>query len=448
MGNNDDRRTHRSTLPTDRSPSTVRRTIRRHVDHNRPVDRGAGDQRRGDNDQSARFVRNAYVANSKAPAHVSGAMHHRRAPPTVDWPRHRGGELSREPDEPITPFPRLDAAVDALAPVEMDTLHPDIAQLCCEVHVPTQFPTRMWDCEGSLRHDVAAALVSMARWVGYARNPSLDGVVRLSYPDQSTWVTREKATLIRNDGDYISDHDGVNVDVALRVDQRVARGEAGVSHPIEFNIITQNLEGLCSKSRRHDSILAKLGAWFRPYVRRGTLLVAQELVLQLKAGEVVQKATLDRHLSTLLETLQDVGDHVAQSTNPDVQLEGETDGYTGCVIYDRAVWERRQVVVIRRDGSSKCSNAYLMQHREEPACCIWLVNIHLRAVDFRASREYVNEIHADELTHILLSVLQHNNMRYPVYLCGDFNNPDSKHALVRRVLTTLQTAAKTMVVGD
>lgn len=417
MRNNDDRSTHRSTLPTDRSPpSTVR-------------------------------VRSAYVANSMAPAHLSGAMRHRRAPPTVDWPRHRGGELSREPDEPITPFPRLDAAVDALAPVEMDTLHPDIAQLCCEVHVPTQFPTRMWDCEGS-RHDVAAALVSMARWMGYARNPSLDGVVRLSYPDQSTWVTREMATLVRNDGDYISDHDGVNVDVALRVDQRVARGEAGVSHPIEFNIITQNLEGLCSKSRRHDSILAKLGAWFRPYVRRGTLLVTQELVLQLKAGEAVQKATLDRHLATLLATLQDVGDHVAQSTNPDVQLEGETDGYTGCVIYDRAVWERRQVVVIRRDGSSKCSNAYLMQHREEPACCIWLVNIHLKAVDFRASREYVNEIHADELTHILLSVLQHNNMRYPVYLCGDFNNPDSKHALVRRVLTTLQTAAKTMVVGD
>ncbi len=77
--------------------------------------------------------------------------------------------------------------------------------------------------------------------------------------------------------------------------------------------------------------------------------------MQLKAGEAVHTATLDRHLATLA-TLQDV----AQSTNPDVQLEGETDGYTGCVIYDRAVWERRQVVVIRRDGSSKCSNAYLM----------------------------------------------------------------------------------------
>ena len=449
IGDYDDSRTRASTVahPTGRHPSTDRRT-ERSVGHNRPVSR-CGDQRLVDYAHSASCRQDTTakptekplgVRNRTAHGAASVGAHHRRALPIVDLQRHRGGEFSREPDAPITPFPRLDVAVDALAPVDIDTLDPDIAQLCCEVHVPTQFPTRMWDCEGSRSHDVAATLLSMAGLVGYARNRSLDGVVRLSYPDQSTWVTRERATLIRNGGDYISDHDGLNVDVALRVDRRVARGDAGVSHPIEFNVITQNLEGLCSKSRRYDSILAKLGAWFRPHVRRGTLLVVQELVLQLKAGDAVQTATLDRHLATVLAALQ--------STNPDLQLEGETDGYTGCVIYDSVVWERRRVVVIRRDGSSKCSNAYLMQHREEPACCIWLVNIHLKAVEFYASQEYVNEIHADELTQILLSVLQHNNMKYPVYLCGDFNNPDSKHALVRGVLTRLQGVAKAMVLGD
>ena len=358
----------------------------------------------------------------------------------VRLPLYRGGEFGRDREAHMTPNLGLDSfdvatrampAVDALAHLDVDTLHPDVVQLCCEMDVPTQFPSRMWDCEGS-RHDVAAAFVTMAGWAGYVNNPSLDGVVRLSYPSHSTVVASEVVTLIRNDGGYISDHDGLNVDVALRV----AFGDARVSHPIEFNIVTQNLEGLCSKSKRHESTKAKLGPWFRPHVKRGTFLVAQELALQLSLGDAKQIAMLDRNFATVLQTLQ--------STNPDVRLEGETDGYTGGVIYDGLAWERLRVVVIRRAGSSKCSNAYLMRHREEPACCVWIVNIHLKAVDFHASREYVNEIHADELLNILLSVLNHNHMKCPMYLCGDFNNPDSKYALVTRALTTLQT----LVVDD
>ena len=372
-----------------------------------------------------------------------GVRNRHAAPTVVHLPLYRGGEFGRDRDAHMTPHLGLESldvatrampAVDALAHLDVDTL-PDVVQLCCEMNVPTQFPSRMWDCEGS-RHDLAAAFVTMAGWAGYVNNPSLDGVVRLSYPSHSTLVESERVTLIRDDGGYISDHDGLNVDVSLRV----AFGDARVSHPIEFNIVTQNLEGLCSKSKRYESTKAKLGPWFRPHVTRGTFLVAQELALQLNLGDAKQIAMLDRNFATLLQTLQ--------STNPDVRLVGETDGYTGGVIYDSLVWERLRVVVIRRAGSSKCSNAYLMRHREEPACCIWIVNIHLKAIDFQAPREYVNEIHVDELLNILISVLNHNHMKCPMYLCGDFNNPDSKYTLVTRALTALQKVAATLVVDD
>jgi len=295
----------------------------------------------------------------------------------------------------------------------------------------------MGDCEGTYEHAGAAtaswAAESFSRVLG-VRPPAilapacLDGVVLLSYPGQ--W-TSEKVTMIRGGGnpeDYISDHDGVNVEVAMRVNV------GGDSRALDFNIITQNLEGMCSKgsSGRQDQIKARLGSWFQPYISPGTIFVMQEVALQYKEeGPQVQQQVLNANLQFLLHELREAG-------RGEAMLMGETDGFTSGIIYDANFWRRAQVVVIKRGGSLKCSNAYLMEHVHDTSLSIWVVNIHLQASGKNASQRSTDMAHVLELQNILLTVLQYNSSKFPVYLCGDFNNAAaSKGLMVRRALNLL-----------
>lgn len=313
-----------------------------------------------------------------------------------------------------------------------------IEQFCCKEN--TQFPKRLWACSESTMHNAAGAASSLASMTGmHAGDANLDGVVLLTHaPRQSyppLYMTNHIVQMIKDDHnkEYISDHDGINVTITQFFNH---------SLPIEFNIITHNLEGLCSKdTERYDIIKKKLKSWFHPHIKPGTLLVLQEIALQMHMGPEEQTKILDTNFQIVLEALK--------SRNGD--LKGKTDDYTGGMIYDSKVWELSETVRIQREGSSKFSNAYLMKYINEPYHHIWLINIHLAAptkklkdfFDYKTYlREYANNMHIPELQNIIDTVLRRNHTKYPVYLCGDFNNHENKATLITKVLQNLYIELK------
>ncbi|MEI7670113.1 MAG: hypothetical protein WCJ33_08530, partial [Pseudomonadota bacterium] len=159
----------------------------------------------------------------------------------------------------------------------------------------------------------------------------------------------------------------------------------------------------------------------------------------MKKGPKEQTQILNTNFDIVLKALQ------SRNSN----LKGETDGYTGCMIYDSKVWELSETVIIQREGSPKFSNAYLMKYKDNPKYYIWLINIHLEAPNLMNikmySQEHVNNIHISELEKIIGPVLRRNHMKYPVYLCGDFNNRESKQDLVNKVLSNLDGELKMQI---
>lgn len=303
------------------------------------------------------------------------------------------------------------------------TTHLTIRQICCADD--TQFADRMVGCE-DVAHSAAGVAACVGSWcpdfgLGLSKGlftGSLDGVVRISYDNKHFEPESEVVQYIGNADKYISDHNGINLSVDARHEGRP---------DAQFNIITQNFEGLCyredpSKMDRFEQVRDSLGEHFRDYLRKGTILLAQELALQLhKKDAGKQTAVLEHNMDVLLTQLRTV--------NPD--LVGNHDGYTGGMFYDRTVWLPVKEHRINRIGSNKYSNAYLMQFLPYPDLHLWVVNIHLKAFGASVkSQASVDSAHVNEISNILDTVIRANKEEYPIYLCGDFNNGSMKATLV------------------
>jgi hypothetical protein len=298
---------------------------------------------------------------------------------------------------------------------------PQHREVCCKQH--TQFPERMRDCGESGLHEVAAVAdwaFRAAGWPAYEEN--LDGIVKLTYPGPAPVFGSEHLMMISPgpDGAYVSDHDGASVDLF------------GDDDTDRFNLVTQNLEGLCrADSVRRRIATAALRAWFGPHVRRGTIMVIQELALQLQesSAEAVtpeQSTELEANGATLRAALDE-----------SLNLVVKTDGYTGCLVYDSAVWTLDRTLEIARKGTLKRSDAHLMRHKFVEYAT-WVVNVHLKAPSRGSWQATIDAIHVEELQNILQHVLEANVDGLPVYLCGDFNNASAKGDLVAKALETIR----------
>jgi hypothetical protein len=342
----------------------------------------------------------------------------------------RVGMLGRTPYESRTV---ASASSELYTPPDV-TLHPNVTKVCCdEATQKTQFAYRMAHCEDKL-HTAAASLGSVVTFVtGLQFDGSLDGVVRLSYGQEAFEETPEiiKHWKSKREEDYISDHDAVNVDVAVTLrDAKVCT----------FNILTHNLEGLCggnpTYTKRADYVKSRLPTWHKEYVRAGTLMVVQELVLQFKSDLPKQMTLLDEHLKLLLSALNN------GAVGNEAQFVGVTDGFTGCIIYDEKAWGLLETVETKRlevlgtnkgQRLGKVSNAYLMKSKHADFR-VWIVNVHLKAIDFGRPDYERDYAHTEELKDILDNVADANRGRFPVYLCGDYNNAGDKWQLVRSAL--------------
>lgn len=295
-------------------------------------------------------------------------------------------------------------------------------QVCCTDD--TQFATRMAHCEDP-SHTIAGYIACVGEYCPTSIfQASLDGIVRISFSKKNFIPAGEGIQYIGDADNYISDHNGINLVVDLRRPQRpLAR----------FNVISHNLEGLCyrqDKKDRYYQVLDLLTNYFEPYVTSGTVMILQELALQLhKKNPARQQIILNRNMETVLTHLRGL--------NP--KLTGITDGYTGGIIYDSSYWDIIRELKISRQGSPKFSNAYLMKFLLYPELHVWFVNIHLKAFGSSlSSQKSINNAHTTELANILDTVFSNNEEGYPVYLCGDFNNPSVKYQLVIQALGKFQ----------
>ena len=342
-------------------------------------------------------------------------------------------------DPPPAPSPAPALARIALyteSEPDTDTPNVTVTEVCCQTD-PTQVARRMYDCE-DYEHD-AAALTAMAaeRWGRPRWQSSLDGIVRISHR-QSSYGATETREIINHDPNFVSDHNAVNVSVQV----------TSVSPSVQFNIITHNLEGLCGGASRATEVRRLLPTWYEGHIKPGTLMVVQELALQKhKKDADKQEQLLDTNLRTLLSAIQE------QARGCD--MRGVTDKYTGCLIYDANAWEHNRTEEIRRPrDDNKRSNAYLMRHKRGNFH-IWLVNIHLKAFggisDFFEENLTRDNAHVEELRNIIERLVTFmggdesgavpDTSKTPIYLCGDFNNPNSKLGLVQSAVRTVQNYA-------
>jgi hypothetical protein len=280
-------------------------------------------------------------------------------------------------------------------------------------------------------HDAASWFAYVASWTPAGKwGASLDGIVRISHSDGSYRAT-EAYQIINHDPNFISDHNAVSVDVEVTSAQ---------PQSMQFNIITHNIEGMCAEMSRAISVRRLLPTWYAGHIKPGTLMVFQELALQKHKNDAdKQEKFLEGNLQKLLGALE------GQAAGCD--LRGVTDKYTGSMIYDANEWTLEHTEEIRRPvigDRNKRSNAYRMKHKKGNFS-IWLVNIHLKALgglsDLFKNNPKRDKTHVDELRNIiqrlvtLMRSTDHgavpNDSKTPIYLCGDFNNPNSKFDLVQ-----------------
>jgi hypothetical protein len=312
----------------------------------------------------------------------------------------------------------------------MDGRYIIVEQICCTTD--TQFANRMSRCEDPL-HTAAGVAACVSGWCGYDIKSNIDGVVILTYSDKPFKPQKAAVGFIGDDNNYISDHNGVNLEIDASRPERP---------DVKFNIITHNLEGLCyrndyRKMDRFKVVRNMLPTYFAPYIGHGTIFLVQELALQLHAKDMeLQGLLLNSNMDIVLSELK----------NHNANLVGIPDGYTGCIIYDRSVWTVERTIKINRIGSNKYSNAYCVRYQRYPDLLIWVVNIHLKAFGGGIrSHEYINNAHVNELANILDNITRENENHYPVYLCGDFNNGSVKAELIMEAMLLLPLAKSTRI---
>ncbi len=324
-----------------------------------------------------------------------------------------------------------------------------VRQHCCTV--PTQYVRRM--CNESMQHSVLSTASSMFNYAastvgtlasGIMGTPRLslgtggsilDGIVEIMHESNKDKQNRIRHTLqILDAGNKkpISDHVGLNLTIE--------------NDPLNFNIISYNLEGLCPNNTNHRERIENLRTQLIPLLTPNTIMVCQELVLKEQAKE---KITKTRH-TEIIKRLLSKGN----------VFEAKVD-HTSGIFYNPAVWDVEMLEIKRNTGSGdedKFSNAFKFVHKDLQYCFI-IVNIHLlaptperqvegigasaaSAVGFSTRLTTLEEKQDNELTNIIRKTITHfNNVepKIPIYLCGDFNRHDAnKDVWVRRVIEKLQ----------
>ena len=302
-----------------------------------------------------------------------------------------------------------------------------IQKRCCDR--PTQFPSRMANCEGT-GHTTAARLSYFASFLTN-QDSNLDAIieVRNSATILENMPTFERIKYMENEKDkpYISDHNGIVLYLSTKNDTN-------------FNIISSNLEGLCrqTKNDSHNRI-NMITNYFKDVIQKGSILVCQEIVLQKLANT---KLSMDKHSvdvvgNEILSELQTINN----------KLVFLSDTYTGGIFYDSSVWELQKTIQISRLYNNKkwakFSNAYLF-HCISTKCVFWVVNIHLKAFapgsiehtkDLLNSNKYVNRAHIIELENIIDKLLLKSEyFSTPIYFAGDYNNKSPKDILLKKAV--------------
>lgn len=355
-----------------------------------------------------------------------------------------------------------------------------ITEICCEGNY-TQFPSRL--CGESYGH----ALAAHAAYVFNSEDQSLDGFVEIRNEKanrdcpkyHSIDFIRKKDTVIgyrktaakwlgwfappvgevQEAEHHLSDHDAIILNLQIKTD----------IGDMPFNIISMNLEGLCKLTEadpyRH---INDMNSYFSPHIKKGTIMVFQEVVLKDLATTVYKKDVDTDDGSIIIRdvlAVDEAGDQilqVLQKANPEIPLEFRSDTYTSGILYDTSVWDILNTKAIQRlyQGKlqSKFSNAYLFQSKDR-SCIFWVVNIHLKApfntsehtadiseqvristgrLDRSRASHYVTNMHITELNNIVGTLREaSNNFEIPVYLCGDYNNGISKSYLVKEAIERL-----------
>lgn len=313
-----------------------------------------------------------------------------------------------------------------------------IQQRCC--NRPTQFPSRMARCEG-VGHTFAAGLSYFGSFLSN-QDSNLDGIVELR---NATMLKNEptfKQVEYLDTKPYISDHNGIVLHLSVDTQNK----------PINFNIISCNLEGLCRQTKDDSRYRIKsIKDHFTDVIKKGSIIVFQEIVLQKLANSELNMTDEDDEESVLVKKhkwVDVVGEEILselESINDNLIFMSDT--YTGGIFYDSSVWELKKTIDISRlyNGllSAKFSNAYLF-NCISTKCLFWVVNIHLKAfppgsiehsLDLLNSNENVDKAHIIELEHIISQLIMESNyFRIPIYLCGDYNNHSPKDILVEKAI--------------
>ena len=301
-----------------------------------------------------------------------------------------------------------------------------IQKRCCDR--PTQFPSRMANCEGT-GHTTAARLSYFASFLTN-QDSNLDAIieVRNSAIKVENMPTFKGIKYMENEKTkpYISDHNGIVLYLS--------------KNDTNFNIISSNLEGLCRQTEydSHNRI-NMITNYFKDVIQKGSILVCQEIVLQKLANT---KLSMDKHSvdvvgNEILSELQTINN----------KLVFLSDTYTGGIFYDSSVWELRKTIEIPRlyDGKTwpKFSNAYLF-HSSSTNLVFWVVNIHLKAFapgskehtkDLVNTNKNINNAHIIELTNIIDKLLLKSEyFSTPIYFAGDYNNKSPKDILLKKAV--------------
>lgn len=325
-----------------------------------------------------------------------------------------------------------------------------VQQRCCDR--PTQFPARMRHCE-SKTHTTGALLSIGASYLS-EQNSNLDGIVEIrNATNVTSEPTFEGIKYLDNDNPYISDHNGISLYLSVN---------SSTKSPMNFNIISCNLEGLCrttESDRKYRIGLIK--DYFKDFIMKGTIMICQEIVLQILAKSKLSLPRIAKpdeeeedetfSLVGIAEERkwvdiagEEIGNQL-QTLNSDFIFK--SDSYTGGIFYDSSVWRLEKTIDISRlynkKLESKFSNAYLFSCIST-RCIFWVVNIHLKAfppgstehtLDFIRGGDNVNTAHIIELSNIIGKLLVESTFgRIPIYLCGDYNNNSPKLILVEKAI--------------
>ena len=293
---------------------------------------------------------------------------------------------------------------------------------CCGTK-PTQFSDRM--CNESIAHRIFANIADNTTVIP---SSSLDGIVEITHKDLTNTEINYNTELLDDGKDTkISDHVGLNFNISNK--------------NYNFNIISYNLEGLCTGDE--GDRIKNLREQLQYKINENTIMVCQELFFQ---------RAKDKTRSNNIKIIKDIFN---TKTKTDFIHDDDENG-TSCIFYNKNIWELEEKLIINRklrpgNIEDKCSNAYKFVCISDKTISFVIVNIHLVATGQRdllgvatnaftkgkLDSDYVNSLRKYELTNIINKTIR-KFYKTPIYLCGDFNTDEDKGELVKEVIFDLE----------